>query len=128
MAERVPIAHFADPQTADLAAEFLEIQGLDAVALEKTSIRAAGGGVVLVPRKEAVSAVALLHRVRRGDFAEPHHDLRADEAETMTLLTQSLRGSGARFSWRHHLPILVTGTVVVLGIAGLLIVAAILEL
>lgn len=128
MAERVPIAHFADPQTADLAAAFLEIQGFDAVSLEKTGFRAAGGGIVLVPRKEAVSAVALLHRVRKGDFAEPHPGLRAEEAETMIELTRNLRGSGVRYSWLHHLPILVIGIVVILGVTGLLIAAAILNL
>jgi hypothetical protein len=49
--ERVPIAHFADPQTAVLTAEFLEHQGFDATFHDKTAWRSPdAGAVVLVAR------------------------------------------------------------------------------
>lgn len=127
MAERVPIAHFADPATADLAAGFLVIQGLDAVSLEKSGYRAAGGGVVLVPRAKAIEAVALLHRVRRGDFADPHPDLRAEEAETLISLTRVLGPQGFKVSWLHHLPVILLGSLVVLGITVVLLWAAFVD-
>lgn len=128
MAERVPIAHFADPDTAHLAAGFLEIQGLDAVALEKTGFRAAGGGIVLVPRHQAVSAVALLHRAAKGDFANPHPDLTVEKAETLVDLTKALGRSSVRASWLHHLPIILIAAVVVLGIVGVMVAAILSDL
>jgi hypothetical protein len=128
MVERVPIAHFADPGTADLAAGFLVIQGLDAVALEKSGFRAAGGGIVLVPRAKATEAVALLHRVRKGDFADPDPDLRAEDAEAFIHLTRALQPSGFQVSWLHHLPVIVLGSVVVLGITLVMVWAALTNL
>lgn len=121
MAERVPIAHFADPATADLVAGFLVMQGLDAVSLEKSGYRAGGGGVVLVPRAKAVEAVALLHRGRRGDFADPSPDLPAEEAEALVSLTRALGTPEFQASWLNHLPVILVGSLVVLGITAVLL-------
>ena len=92
MAERVPIAHFADPQTANLAAQFLGHHRVDAAFLDKSSFRAPAGGIVLVAKDEAVCAVALLHRVKRGDFAHASLDQTVAESEIAAELTHALRG------------------------------------
>ena len=124
MAERVPIAHFADPYTAELAASFLEIRGFDAIALEKSGYRASGGGIVLVPRAEAVSAVGMLNRVRNGELADPGTDIQQAEASIVTRLARALGEPPVPTSWAHHLPVILVGAVVILSIVGLLIASA----
>lgn len=98
MAERVPIAHFADPQTAILASEFLGMQGFDAAFIDKSGPRSSAGGAVLVPRSEASAAYALLRKVSQGDYAKGcpgQSDMLSDVA---IRLTQALRGTSHRAS------------------------------
>lgn len=125
--ERVPIAHFADLSTADLAAAFLQVRDFDAVCLDKSGSKSSAGGIVLVPRNEATSAIALLRRVSRGDFVDGVRGGSCEETEIATDLTRALRGTADRSigaAWLGILPVAVVATVVVASIVGAMIWSA----
>jgi hypothetical protein len=125
MAERVPIAHFADPETAHLAADFLEHQGIDAESFDKSGWRAPAGGVVLVARNQAVLAVSILHRVRRGEFTTVPDDWSFEQADIAERLSKALGAQGGiRISWLHHLPVVLLAAIVVGGMLLIFAVAA----
>lgn len=122
---RVPIAHFADPETANLAAEFLAHQGIDAESLDKGSSRAGGGGLVLVARNQAQLAVSILHRVRRGEFKDVPDDWSFEQAEVAETLSKVLGAEGVvRVSWIHHLPVAIIAAIVGGGLVLILVIAA----
>jgi hypothetical protein len=67
----------------------------------------------------------MLHRVRRGEFKDVPADWSFEPYETARELSEALGASGViQVSWLHALPVLLIASVLVGGIAALLIFAA----
>lgn len=103
---RVVIARFASPSAADLAAGFLNAQGIDAAYLDQGG-KGSQSASVLVARADLAEAEALLAEVcRPGTFPDDRwaRDFREALGETGSLRVTS--------GLHHALPIWIIGVVI----------------
>lgn len=104
----VVIAQFIDPDAADSAAAFLELNGIKATVIDLDGPRSPGVVQLLTSKARVRDALSLLQRAERGEFVDGWPEVSDEVSQAASELSRRLLGSGyagAKLAWLNWLPV-----------------------